>query len=320
MAQRVLSVSSARQTMMKPIPVCIFLVASSALGQSLDEQQKRERCAVRLSVALTGKTPLPEWLGAVNPQDLADAMVARDEFNQRYARFINTQFNRSPGEREEEDAPFHQALYVLRYGLPWSDLFLAKTNIVRNSNDEVVVQADPNGLGYFRSDAWLKRYAGNEKAGIKLFTAYQMYNNTIGLKLVPSTNAPGADTSANGRQSTGCRGCHYDGNYPLDPTADVLSTRVTQTDGTITWGAQVAPQSTILGGITVHNDAELVSTLVNSEAFRFRTCRLAFTFLYGRKETTCEAGVFDRCMQDFRNQGTVQSAILAIVKDPSFCQ
>jgi hypothetical protein len=199
-------------------------------------------------------------------------------------------------------------------------MFLGQWNVSKNDADAVVVTADPNGLGYFRSDAWLRRYAGNEPNGVKLSTAYRIYNNTIGLHLIPSTNASGADITANGRQSVGCRGCHFEGMYALDLTASVLGKRVGTGDTMTFTPPPAGAQATLLGGIVVHDDKELVTALVESEAFRFRTCRLAFNYLYGRNENTCDAPTFDRCMTEFRNDGTVQAALAAIVKDPAFCQ
>ena len=59
---------------------------------------------------------------------------------------------------------------------------------------------------------------------------------------------------------------------------------------------------------------------MNSEAFEFRACRVAFEFLYGRSEMTCEGPIFDRCMTEFKAKGTIQSAIAAVATDSSYCQ
>ncbi|MGQ0503910.1 MAG: hypothetical protein ACT4TC_01170, partial [Myxococcaceae bacterium] len=64
----------------------------------------------------------------------------------------------------------------------------------------------------------------------------------------------------------------------------------------------------------------LVEALVNSKAFEFRACRIAFEFLYGRPEYSCEGPVFDKCMTSFAQAGTSQSAIASVAKDASFCQ
>jgi hypothetical protein len=298
----------------------LTLVAATAFAQSADELQRRERCAVRVSIAITGKSPGADLLASSDPQAHADALLQTTDFMERYSRFINTQFNRTPGATDEQDAPYYLSWYVLQNHLQWKEMFVGQWNVAKNSADVVVVSADPNGLGYFRSDAWLRRYAGNEPNGVKLSTAYRIYNNTIGLHLIPSTNAAGANITASGREATGCRGCHYDSPYALDLTASILSKRVGTGDSMTFQPPAAGAQTTILGGLVVHDDKELVTTLVESEAFRFRTCRLAFNYLYGRNETTCDAATFDRCMTEFRNDGTLQAALAAIVKDPAFCQ
>ncbi|MFT3840467.1 MAG: hypothetical protein QM723_25990 [Myxococcaceae bacterium] len=299
--------------------VTLLAVATAAHAQTAEQLMKRERCAVRLSVAITGKSPTYDLMNSPDPQAQADALLSTVDFTERFSRFINTQFNRTPGATDEQDSAYYLAYKILNEGRQWRDLFVGPYTVQTNGAGVVTVIDDPNGLGYFRSPAWMKRYAGNEMAGIKLSTAYRIYNNTIGLHLVPSTNAAGADISASGRHSSGCSGCHYDSMYGLDTTASILSKR-NGTGDTMTFDPPAASEATILGGITVHDDKELVTALVNSESFNFRTCRLAFQFLYGRTENRCEGPVFDACMKEFRSQGTVQAALAAVVKDPTFCQ
>ena len=296
------------------------LSSLAAQAQTAEELDKRERCAVRLSIALTGKTPDMNLLTSVDPQAQADALIDSLDFIERYARFTNTAFNRNPGATSEEDAAYFVAFEVLSKRKPWHDLFIGAYRVEKNASDAVVVVPDPNGLGYLRSPAWLRRYAGNEPNGIKLSTAYRIFNNTIGLKLVPSTNAPDADITATGRQSAGCRACHYDALFALDTAASVLTKRNgTGATMTFTPPTLTAPV-TMLGGIQVSDDKSLVTALVHSESFNFRTCRMAFEFLYGRRENSCEGPVFDRCMKEFRTSGLLQTAVATVVKDPSFCQ
>jgi hypothetical protein len=301
------------------ISLVAVLATTAAAAQSNEELERRERCAVRVSIALTGKGPDADLLASEDPQSHADALLDTTDFIERYARFVNTAFNRTPGALAEQDSAYYLAWEVLQNHRPWKEMFLGQYRVEKNAADAVVVVPDPDGLGYFRSPVWLRRYAGNEPNGIKLSTAYRIFNNTIGLKLVPSTNAPDADVTANGRQSVGCRGCHFDSMYALDLAASVLGKRV-GTGDSMTFTPPDGTPVTLLGGITVSNDQELVTALVESEAFRFRTCRLAFNFLFGRNENLCEAPAFDRCMKEFRNQGTLQAAMAAIVKDPAFCQ
>ena len=301
------------------LSITAMLAATAALAQSNEELEKRERCAVRVSIALTGKSPDAEFLSSIDPQARADALLDTTDFIERYARFVNTQFNRTPGATSEEDAPYYLAWEILQKRKPWKEMFLGAYRVEKNAADAVVVVPDATGLGYFTSKAWQRRYAGNEPNGVLLSTAYRIFNNTIGLKLVPSTNAPDADITATGRQSVGCRGCHYDGMYALDLAASVLPKRVG--DGaTMTFEAPSGSPVTLMGGMTVSSERDLVTALVESESFRFRTCRMAFNFLFGRNENRCEAPAFDRCMKEFRNNGTLQSAVAAIVKDPAFCQ
>lgn len=307
--------------MRHPILIAVIaLTASATVAQTQDELDKRERCAVRLSVALTGKAPDFNLLTSVDPQAQADALLDTVDFVERFARFTNTAFNRNPGMTSEEDAPYYVAYEVLSKHKPWKDVFIGPYRVEKNAAEAVVVVNDPNGLGYFRSAGWLKRYAGNEPNGVKLATAYRIFNNTVGLKLVASTNSPDSDITATGRKGAGCFSCHYGGMYPLDTTADILTRVKYGTNNAVTFEPKTATEATILGGITVKDDKELVTALVNSESFNFRTCRMAFQFVYGRSENKCEGPVFDRCMKEFRTNGTLQSAVAALVKDPGFCQ
>jgi hypothetical protein len=209
--------------------------------------------------------------------------------------------------------------HVLEKRLAWRELFVGRFNIVEDDNDNVRVVDDANGLGYFRTFGWLERYAGNEKEGLKISTAYRIANNTIGLELSAVTNAPDSDISAIGRAKQPCAGCHQDGWYPLDKVATVL-TRRNDTKDEVTFDPPRGGPQQVLGGKTVSNDAELVTALVDSEAFRFWQCRLAFRFLYGRNENVCEGPVFDLCIAEFTANETIESAITAIATHPSFCQ
>ncbi len=308
--------------MRNPISVALIaaLLTFSAQAQTVEELDKRERCAVRLSIALTGKAPTADLLQSVDPQAQADALLDTTDFIERFARFTNTSFNRNPGATSEEDAPYYVAWEVLSKRKPWKDLFLGQYRVEKNAADAIVVVPDANGLGYMRSPAWLKRYAGNEPNGIKLSTAYRIFNNIIGLKLTPSTNSPDSDITATGRQASGCRACHYDGMFALDTAASVLTKRVGDGAMMTFQAPNVTAPVTMLGGVQVRDDKELITALTNSESFNFRTCRMAFEFLYGRRENRCEGPVFDRCMKEFRTQGTLQAAVATVVKDPSFCQ
>ena len=61
-------------------------------------------------------------------------------------------------------------------------------------------------------------------------------------------------------------------------------------------------------------------TFVNSPDFEFNVCRVAFGFVHGRNELACEGPLFDRCVDAFRTQRTMQAAIATLTKDASFCR
>ena len=72
--------------------------------------------------------------------------------------------------------------------------------------------------------------------------------------------------------------------------------------------------------LAVKDDKELVTALVNSDAFKFRQCRLAFNYLYGRDENLCEGPIFDTCMQAYGTKGTIESALGAVAQNKAFCE
>jgi hypothetical protein len=265
-----------------------------------------------LSIAFLGQSPSAQLLTSAAPQNAVDAMLDDPAFIERFARFINSEMNPEPGANLPEDASYTLAKHVMQNDLPWKEMFVGKFNV------DMAVTADPNGLGYFRSTAWMRRYAGNELAGYRINSAYRILQNTTGLDLQATTNVDGADLTANGRQAAACAGCHYNNWFALDKVARVLSKRK-GTGTNMTFTAPTDGPQQILGGQTIGNEDELVSALVNSENYRVWTCRLAFKFLYGRTENVCEAGPFDKCIADFKAKGTMHAAIAAIAKDGTYC-
>ncbi len=315
-----------KRTWLLGLPVLVT-AAFALLGRNTkaadgDATEKNERCATRVSIALIGKSPAASLVSDPNPQGQIDEMLKSDAFIERFAGYLNASFNTSPGKVAAEDAPYYLAKHILKNNKPYKDLFLGHFNVDIPAGGaataEPVVTDDPNGMGYFRSMPWLKRYAGNEENGLKISTAYHMLNNTLGLKLQAVTNAPEADVSATGRQKQPCAGCHYESWSALDIAAKVLTKRVNNGDVTTfepqNFGAQKIADK------MVNNDLELVTALVESEPFNFNSCRLAFKFLYNRNENACESNVFDACMQTFKREGTIQSAIATVAKDATFCQ
>ncbi|WP_394833560.1 hypothetical protein LVJ94_44340 [Pendulispora rubella] len=286
-----------------------------------DVQAFRERCATRLSISLLGKGANEALLASADPQSGVDALLESGDFVERFARFANAEFNRDPGKNSAEDASYHLAKHVVKNGKPWSDLFLGPYKVdATGENGAVQVTEDAAGLGYFRSQPWLLRYAGNELAGLKIATAYRILNNVVGLQLMATTNAPDADVSATGRQAGSCTGCHFQNWYALDHVASVLSKKVTNDKGEVSFKPYEGGAKDLLGGKSIADDKQVVQALVESENFSFQACRLSFKYLYGRPENQCEGPVLDRCITAFKATKTIQSAMAVIAKDPGFCQ
>lgn len=301
------------------VAIGVALASKGVRADDVDVVAKDERCAVHLAVAITGEAPDATLMASADPQSQAPALLKSDKFREKFARFINATYNRNPADEPGGDAPYYLTKHILEQGKPWKDLFLGPYDVVQDDDGKVTVNDNPDGLGYFRSKKWLQRYAGNELEGLKISTAYHMLQNTIGMKLVAVTNEPNADVSSTGRSKQPCAGCHKDPWYALDKLATVLTRRNDDGDEVQFDPPQGGPQ-TVLGGITVNDDKELVTALVNSPAFQFRQCRLAFNYLYARDENLCEGPIFDACMQAYQSAGTIESAIASVAQHPSFCQ
>lgn len=296
-------------------PLAVFAQATTPpTAPTLDTQ----RCATKLAIALTGRSADTALLASTNPQSQVDQLLQGSAFIERFSRYVNARFNDEPGATSVEDAAYHLSRHVLTNRLPWSDLFLGPFR-VDTVNNQVQVVNDPNGLGYLRSPAWLRRYAGNEEDGVKLNTAYRILNNTTGITLTAAVVVPGLDTSANGRRNAACSACHYDSWFALDTVASVLTKRV-GTGNTMRFEPPMGGPKTVLNGVQVSDDKGLVTALVNSTDFEFNVCRLAFGFVYGRNELACEGPLFDRCVDAFRAQRTMQAAVAILVKAPSYCR
>lgn len=306
-----------------PIAAAIVLAAlatpkKATADAASDAAEKAEKCATRISISMIGEGASADLLANANPQAAVDTLLNDPKFIERFSRFINSQFNNEPGMTAADDAAYYMTKYNLQNKKPWADMFTGPYNVVQQGND-AVVQDDPNGLGYFRSRAWSVRYAGNESAGIRIVTAYRMMQNTIGLKLSATTNAPDADVSVNGRKSAACAGCHFNPWFALDNTAAVLGTR-TGTGNNTQFQPSTKGAQQILGGVTVSNDKELVNALVTNEAFAVNAVRLSYKYLFGRDEYSCEGPVFDAAVDAFKKDKVITSALAVIAKDPTFCE
>lgn len=271
-----------------------------------------------MAVAFTGKSPSDALLAAPDPQAQVETLLSSPDFYERYASFINRSFLKSAGPDPQSEAPYWLSLRILNENKPWKDLFLGPYNVSADQNGKVTAGDDPKGLGYFRSDAWMRKHAGGEAAGIRLTTAARIIQNVVGLKLEAAPAKPDQDRSAVGREAPDCRGCHFDSWFALDRVASVLSRRV-GTGADLTFGAQPSPSAQAFDGVTITSDKDIVTTLTSSEQFLFHQCSLAFTFLYGRSENACEGAAVDKCMNALKSTGSIKSGLAEIVKDPAFC-
>ena len=289
-----------------------------AEGGDADKAEASERCAIRIAIALQGKSADATLVANPDPQSALDGMLASPEFADRYARFINSQFNGGPAATAAEDPVYYLAKHVVSQNKPWSELFIGGYSVTAAADGKSMnVAADPDGLGYFRSPAWMKRYAGNEPMGYMLSASFRILSNTTGLTLTPSVGNPGDDRTATGRSASPCKSCHFDQWYALDKFARLLPMKVPASDPPKFTPAAAGSQQLL--GKSISNDKELIESLVDSDAWRFAQCRNVFKFLYGRTENQCEAKVFDACVDALVNQKTIQSAVAAVAKDPSFC-
>jgi hypothetical protein len=298
------------------LAITVFLFPLLAAAQDADFNK---RCSTRLSSALLGTRDGGLLDGSADPRARVDELLGRPAFVERFSRFINSKFNREPGTMAAEDATYYLTRHVLQNQLPWKEMFVGKFRVDRGATDtQATVVADANGLGYFRSPIWMKRYAGNEAEGYRLVTAYRMLNNVLGVELKAAQNTDGVD--ANGRKVAPCVSCHYNPTFGLDSIAKILSKRdITDMTGTKFIAPSEGPQL-LFGTKMISDDAAFVGTMVEATEFPFHACRLAMGFLYGRDEYACEGPVFDVCMKAFAADGKITSAIGAIAKDPSFCQ
>jgi hypothetical protein len=317
---------------MKPITLLLLSAAVSANVTSLmlapaeadepSDDLANLRCNVRLHSAFRGVAPTDEERNNKTPKASVPALLASKEFADRFATFLNIEFNGELGATPAEDAAYFLGKHVIESGLPYKDLFVGKFDVIdRADRDKKVttsVEVNPNGLGYFRSRAWQVRYAGNEGQGLKLVSAYRILQNVTGVRMVATTNAEGADISATGRATGSCKGCHFDRWSGLDRIASVLTIRKGIGDA-MTFEPKLAKEIEV-DGVKVSDDATLVARLVDSENFAFNACRLSFKFLLGREEDTCDSGMFDACIKEFKRSGKIQDGLAAIANDRGFCQ
>lgn len=311
------SCKSALHSGLVRLSVAAFAVAvpRSAMAAE-DEDLRHSRCVTRIASVLN--MPDEQIRVLSDPQAEIEALLETPEAIDRMARFINSRMNDEPDvNNPAADAAYMLSQYLMERGLPYRDMFVGPYQIVRGEGFDWIIVEDPEGLGYFRSERWLLRYAGSELEGHRIVAAYRMLNNILGIEFTAAVNTDGVDSE--GRKEPACAGCHYNETYGLDLMANVL-TRAVNFQGVISWEPPPDAPQTLLGGKVIHDDRDLVTAMVDSAEFPFNTCRLASAFALGRDVYACEGAAFDRCMEAFEEQGTFQSAVAAVMQDPSFCE
>lgn len=272
-------------------------------------------CAVKAAAVLTG-----DPLANLEHEEMAafvDEQLESEKFHYLFAAFVNTRFNRGFGMRPEEDAVYFVVRHVLANQLPWSDLYLGAYGWAGPYGYPEVIE-DPNGVGYFTAPPWVQRYSGNDLDGKMLFAAYRVVQNTTGIVLVPSPFNANADSNLLGREREDCRYCHFDSPLALDKIARFFPTR-SGFGEQMTLTPAENPTQELLNGRTVSNLRELLGALLQTDDYKFWTCRMVFEYTYGRPESACEATVFDQCVAALEETDDITRAIAAVVADPSYC-
>ncbi len=293
----------------------------SAKAEQSEADNARLRCASRLSITLLGENASGALNAAANPLDSVDGMLETTAFSDRYSSFINAKFNGGPPETIEQEVIYYLSKYVIEKNKPWKELFVGHYDLAPATDKaSLVVSDNTNGLGYFRTLAWARRYAGNEPEGIRIASAYRMISNTTGTLITASVGKPEDDRTLTGRQAGVCKSCHFDEWYALDKAAGVLTKKLVAKTGEVTFTATPASGPQQLLGKTLNSDRELVEALVDSDSWKFGQCRNVFRYLFGREENTCEGTLFDKCVTALETTGTLKAAVAAVAKDPVFCQ
>src|SRR4051812_32201442 len=93
------------------LAIAAALGATSKGAHAADDAQVKaeanERCAIRLSIALVGKSADAAQLSSQNPQGAVDAMVDSPDFAERWSRFINSEFNGGPSAAATDDPVYY---------------------------------------------------------------------------------------------------------------------------------------------------------------------------------------------------------------------
>src|SRR5437870_393026 len=126
----------------------VLLAVPALAWAQASTPESRARCAIRISAALQAKTATAAQQTAADPQAGVDALIATPDFQERFARFVNSQFNGDPGQTTAEDASYYLSKYVLQNNLAWSQLFTGPYRVdppaAGASSPDAVVVNDTN--------------------------------------------------------------------------------------------------------------------------------------------------------------------------------
>lgn len=257
----------------------VTLVARAAPARA----QLDPRCGLKVGAAISAD-PSPN-LAHESMAALVEEQLQSPEFIALFASFINTRFNRGLSMSAEEDAVFYVVSHVLENDLPWSDVYLGAWAWGGPSGYPQLTD-DPSGISYFTAPGWVRRYAGNDIDGAMLFAAYRVVQNTTGIVLVPSPFNADQNSDYEGRQRQPCASCHLESALALDKIAAFFPTR----EGFGNAMVLTPPANTeqeLLNGRSYTNLRELLGGLLQTDDYRFWTCRLVFEYTYGRPESAC---------------------------------
>ena len=110
------------------VAIGVALASRGVRADDVDVSAKNERCAIHLSIAITGEAPNATLLAAGDPQSQVPTLLKSEQFREKFARFINATYNRNPADEPGGDAPYYLTKHVLEEGKPWKDLGLPQLN------------------------------------------------------------------------------------------------------------------------------------------------------------------------------------------------
>ncbi len=299
-------------------PARLAAVAAGLAIASPSAANDTLRCNQKLYNTLFDRAPTAAELSAPDPRGRIDTLLADEEFQDTFARFVNARMNWGPEDNRERNPVYNMVReYILKRGHPWEALFTAQVDVVGQN-----VNPSSNTVGYFENRHWKRRYAGNEEDGYKLRTAYMIMNNVIGLNLEAITVTANGGSSRDDREDPNrvCYSCHVAADFALDKVARILDRvdrQASDAQNTIFKSPEGPAQ--VVYGREVGSLRELVQMLVSLDSFDNQACRVAFAFVFGREEGGTEPAVFDGCLEQFRATGHITDALRHLVRSDLFC-